>query len=129
MSDRPDDGSDKPLGYTSPDGHLEVRADSEGKHYYHETELGQHDRWLRQAPELYELYVKLLGGPELPWFMQSRHVLGWRDRLRVLFGAAVVVAFRSPNGKCHAACDLYMRVRGELIPDEQLLSGRGLWPK
>lgn len=59
MSDTPiDDGSDKPLGHQTDDGELEVResVDAEGKtfHGYHETDLGQHMRWMRQAPELFE---------------------------------------------------------------------------
>lgn len=60
LRDAPDDGSDKPLGYLSEDGELEVResVDADGKpfHGYHETELGQHQRWMRQAPDLFELY-------------------------------------------------------------------------
>lgn len=59
-----DDGSDKPLGYVTDDGVLEVResVDRDGTVFrgYHETELGQHDRWLRQAPELFEKYMALL---------------------------------------------------------------------
>lgn len=56
-----DDGSDKPLGYQTDDGELEVRGDlATGQIGYHETELGQHQRWLRQAPDLYELYQRLL---------------------------------------------------------------------
>ena len=34
-----------------------VAKDGTVERGYHETELGQHDRWLRQAPDLYEKYV------------------------------------------------------------------------
>lgn len=50
-----DDGSNKPNGYVTEDGLLEVR-DGE----YHETLLGQHDRWMRQAPDLFEMYQAAL---------------------------------------------------------------------
>lgn len=50
-----DDGSDKPEGYVTEDGELSV---SNGE--YHETELGKHQRWMRQAPDLYEKYQELL---------------------------------------------------------------------
>ena len=64
MSDTPiDDGSDKPLGYVSDDGELEVRdfVDGEGiaRRGYCETELGQHQRWMRGAPDLFEKHVNL----------------------------------------------------------------------
>lgn len=51
-----DDGSGKPEGHETPDGHLRVQ-DGE----YHETELGQHHRWMSQAPDLFEKYMALLG--------------------------------------------------------------------
>lgn len=58
-----DDGSAKPLGYTTPDGYLQVResVDKTGTPFrgYHETELGAHQRWMRSAPELFEKYVEL----------------------------------------------------------------------
>ena len=70
MSDIPiDDGSDKPLGFLSPDGELEVRdyvdASGQAGRGYCETALGQHNRWLRQAPELFEKYVELQGTLEV----------------------------------------------------------------
>jgi hypothetical protein len=62
--DKPDDGGDKPLGYVTEDGCLEVResVDLTGKPFrgYHETELGLHMRWMRQAPDLYERYQQLI---------------------------------------------------------------------
>ena len=63
MSETPiDDGSDKPLGHQTEDGELEVRENSDGSGpCYHETPLGQHQRWMRQAPDLYGLYHKALG--------------------------------------------------------------------
>lgn len=51
MSDDIDDGTGRPDGYVTPDGHLEVRDG-----HYHETALGRHDRWLRQCPDLFEKY-------------------------------------------------------------------------
>lgn len=64
MGDTPvDDGSNKPLGYTTPDGELQVREsiDQTGTPFrgFHETELGQHMRWMRGAPELFEKYIAL----------------------------------------------------------------------
>lgn len=55
-----DDGSDKPLGSTSQDGELEVREQPEGGQCYYETDLGQHMRWMRQAPDLYDKYQMML---------------------------------------------------------------------
>lgn len=67
MSDdelRIDDGGEKPIGYVSPDGELEIRRfqDAEGidRVGWHETELGQHQRWMRQAPDLFALYQDAL---------------------------------------------------------------------
>ena len=134
MSNDIDDGSDKPLGYTTPDGHLEVRDNGDGTRNYHETELGQHDRWMRQAPDLYELYVKLLGGPTLPWYLQAqlggnrgfsrdRRLTIWQ-RVRILFGAPITVVFRSPDGKCHAACSMHFGPCRDWFDDEDALAGR-----
>lgn len=54
------DGSDKPLGYTTEDGHLQVRQEADGSKIYAETEQGQHDRWLRLAPDLFTRYMELV---------------------------------------------------------------------
>lgn len=59
-----DDGSDKPLGYQTPDGELEVRdyvdnAGVAGRGYV-ETDLGAHMRYMRSAPELLERYHAVL---------------------------------------------------------------------
>ena len=54
-----DDGSDKPLGYTTPDGELVVVI-TNGERHYRETDLGQTRRWMRQAPDLYEMYLKAI---------------------------------------------------------------------
>ena len=56
---RTSDGSEHPLGYVTPDGELEVR-EVDGVRGFHETPLGQHQRWMKQAPDLYELYHKAL---------------------------------------------------------------------
>jgi hypothetical protein len=128
-----DDGSDKPVGYTTPDGHLEVRQNEDGTRSYHETELGQHDRWMRQAPDLYALYVDSLV-PRPAWYMQTKigcdmscnvaHRLTLRDRLRVLFGVPIVVAFRTPDGRCHGACTMHARVQHDWFDNELLRSGK-----
>lgn len=55
-----DDGSDKPLGHVTDDGELEVRDNGDGTRGYHETALGQTQRWIRQAPDLYALYMALV---------------------------------------------------------------------
>jgi hypothetical protein len=60
------DGSDKPSGYVSEDGELEVResidANGNSVRGYHETALGQYMRWMRSAPDLLEKYETLLRG-------------------------------------------------------------------
>lgn len=71
-----DDGSDKPIGFTSPDGEFEVR-EIDGERCYHETDLGQHQRWMRQAPDLYEKYMT---------------ALAHRDALIQKYGSVSVVA-------------------------------------
>lgn len=135
--ERPDDGSGKPLGYTTPDGHLEVREsiDKNGQrfHGYHETELGQHDRWLRQAPDLYSLYVEQLK-PGFPWYLQAqlggdksftndRRLTLWQ-RIKILFGSPITVAFRSPDGKCHAGCEIRFGACRDWFDDEAVKAGR-----
>lgn len=53
------DGSQYHIGYVTPDGHLEVRDRGDGAGIFHETEIGQYDRWLRQAPDLYGRLVEI----------------------------------------------------------------------
>lgn len=128
-----DDGSDKPLGTTSPDGHLMVGLRADGTRGWVETELGQHDRWLRQAPDLYEKYVQLLGIGR-PWYLQAQlgsgkkfssdRRLTIRQRLRILFGAPVTVVFRSPDGRCHAACNIHFGVCRDWFENDDALAGR-----
>jgi hypothetical protein len=65
MSDM-NDGADKPVGFTTDDGELEVR-ETDGEKCYHETALGQHQRWLRQAPDLYEKYITVRNHGDLKW--------------------------------------------------------------
>jgi hypothetical protein len=50
-----DDGSRHPEGYETPDGELRVVGGQ-----FTETELGRHQRWMRQAPDLLEKYEALL---------------------------------------------------------------------
>lgn len=47
-----------------------------------------------------------------PWHLIAARPVGLRDRLRVLLGAPIVVHFTSPDGRCHAACDLTVSVKG-----------------
>lgn len=132
-TDKPDDGSDKPLGYTSADGHLEVRDNGDGTRSYHETDLGQHDRWMRQAPDLYKLYVDQLK-PGFPWYLQAQLGTGKKfthdrrltllQRVRILFGAPVTVVFRSPDGKCHAACTMHFGACSDWFDDDAAKAGR-----
>lgn len=48
-----DDGSGQPEGTLSEDGYLVVRCGE-----WHETELGQVERWRNQAPDLYEAFMR-----------------------------------------------------------------------
>ena len=40
------------------------------------------------------------------WFLESQPRLSFRDRVRLLFGARLRVIFESPDGNCHAACNI-----------------------
>jgi hypothetical protein len=44
--------------------------------------------------------------------MVSQRALNWRERLLVLFGRPVRVRFDSPDGDCHAACNLTITIEG-----------------
>lgn len=48
-----------------------------------------------------------------PWFIKHRRKLTLTERLRVLAGVPVVVRFDSPDGNCHAACNLTISVNEE----------------
>lgn len=71
--DNVNDGSEMPLGAQSEDGELEVREHPDGSRGWSETELGQHQRWMRSAPDLFEKYqasverVRELEGVCLEW--------------------------------------------------------------
>lgn len=47
-------------GDPTRDGELEYRVGPDGERELTETPLGQHQRWMRQAPDLYELYMAAL---------------------------------------------------------------------
>lgn len=47
-----------------------------------------------------------------PWFLLHERALTWAERLRTLFGLPVKVRFDSPDGECHAACNLTIIVDG-----------------
>lgn len=53
------------------------------------------------------------------WTLTGYRVLGWKDRLRVLFGARIFYRFESPNGECHAACRIALRVQSEWPADAE----------
>lgn len=55
MDDDIDDGSDKPEGFITEDGELEVKNGE-----YHETELGQFTRWMNHASDLYGQYLEAM---------------------------------------------------------------------
>lgn len=57
MEDNVNDGSHLPIGTFSDDGELQVRKLPDGSVGWSETELGQHQRWMRSAPELFALYM------------------------------------------------------------------------
>lgn len=40
------------------------------------------------------------------WFLETQQRLSFRDRVRLLFDAPLRVIFESPDGNCHAACDI-----------------------
>ncbi len=40
------------------------------------------------------------------WFLESQPRLSFRDRVRLLLGAPLCVLFESPDGNCHAACNI-----------------------
>lgn len=58
-----DDGSEHPLGTQTSDGELRVQPQGDGTVGWVETALGQHQRWMRNAPDLYERYQQLLARP------------------------------------------------------------------
>ena len=59
-----------------------------------------------------------------PWFIWGRRTLTFWDRLRMLCGWHLYIRFDSPDGNCHAACDLshkitraeYERVKWPNVP-------------
>jgi len=55
--------------------------------------------------------LRLTLAPDVPWYLITARTLGLRDRLRVLFGAPIVVRFESPDGLCHAACTLSVSIK------------------
>lgn len=61
-----------------------------------------------------------------PWWMTTYLRLSLRDRLRVLFGVPVFVRFLSPDGNCHAACDLSSAVQREWPANSPESLTRGL---
>ncbi len=46
-----------------------------------------------------------------PWFIEGSPRLSLRDRLRLLFGVPLFIRFDSPDGECHAACNITATVQ------------------
>lgn len=59
-----------------------------------------------------------------PWHLTARPSLGLMDRLRILFGVPVYVWFFSPDGECHAACNIHAVVQREWPSDQQKVWSR-----
>lgn len=63
---------------------------------------------------------------EKPWHITARPVISLADRLRILVGVPLFVRFTSPDGDCHAACNLSVVVqRGWPENTHAMLGG---WP-
>lgn len=56
---------------------------------------------------------------EKRWHLTSYRTLGFMDRLRVLFGARIFMRFESPDGRCHAACGIALRVQDAYPKDAE----------
>lgn len=48
-----------------------------------------------------------------PWSIKVCRTLTWIERLRVLFGVPVHARFDSPDGNCHASCNVTITVDGD----------------
>lgn len=51
------------------------------------------------------------------WWMVRRFTVPLRERLAILFGRPVYVRFLSPDGRCHGACSVEVKVQ-PTWPDE-----------
>lgn len=51
------------------------------------------------------------------WYLTSRPVVRFWDRLRFLCGVPLYVRFITPDGNCHAACNIETYVQTDW-PDE-----------
>jgi hypothetical protein len=61
------------------------------------------------------------------WHLTARPVLRFRDRLRLLVGVPLFVRFRSPDGHCHAACEITASVQRDWPADADVLHGGGVF--
>ena len=61
--------------------------------------------------------------PGKRWHLTAKRTLRLQDRLRVLFGVPLYVRFTSPDGQCHAACDLAVVVQRAWPADDECLGG------
>lgn len=126
-----DDGSDKPTGFVSPDGELEVRdsVDLTGEpfHGYHETELGQHQRWMRQAPDLFALYMNTLAVQQQDAATRERLQAERGELLRQLFikesqRAEAVAKADQDAGAIQRLTEENERLKAQLAAVERILA-------
>jgi hypothetical protein len=45
-----------------------------------------------------------------PWHLTAKRTFDWWDRLCLLIGVPLYVRFTSPDGECHAACEIQTTV-------------------
>lgn len=51
------------------------------------------------------------------WQLTGRVDIRWRDVVALIFGRRLYIRFVSPNGECHAACELQSFVQREWPAD------------
>lgn len=54
-----------------------------------------------------------------PWHITGARVLTLGERLRVLFGTRVYARFRTPDGQCHAGCEIDFFVQRDWPREDQ----------
>jgi hypothetical protein len=53
------------------------------------------------------------GACEKSWHLTARPPLSFWDRVRLLFGTPLYVRFTTPDGNCHAACNIAVFIQDE----------------
>jgi hypothetical protein len=64
-----------------------------------------------------------------PWYIFGARTLSLKDKIKLLFGHSLYVRFDSPDGECHAACELRIMVARNDIDKITWPQLRGLWMK